>query len=376
MKIFLSLSLLATFVGAVFSTKILADVNKNIAAAKETARSANVKIIKITAARCSDCFNVNGAVLDFKKLNVKVDEEKNLSFDSPSAKTLIKKFDIKKIPTYLVSGEVTKNNLESFIKKNGEIKDRTFIFTKVIPLFIDTASGQETGKVTATLLTDTSCSECQDLTQIIESFKKAGVKMKDIQTLEWNSTNGQNLINKYKITKIPAFIFSPEFDLYDKAKANWVNFGTIEEDKTFIARNISLPYRDLEKGQITGLVDVIYLTDSSCTDCYDVQNVQKPILTNGYGVVLRSARTIDTASSEGQDLINRYGITKVPTVLLSPEAGEYLNLKNIWKSVGKVETDGWYAFTELNQLGKITYKDLTNNQIIRPVGQISPSPTK
>ncbi|MCL5438910.1 MAG: hypothetical protein M1268_02880 [Patescibacteria group bacterium] len=374
-KIILYITLLVTIAGALVSTKTLAVINKNIAAAKEAARPANIKIIKITTPNCKNCFNVDDAVFGFKKLNVKVEGEKTQVFDSPEARAFIKQFAIKKVPTYLITGEVTKNNLEGFVKSNGEVKNNTFIFTKLAPIFIDTGTGQEMGKVTVTLITDSFCSQCVDLKTIIENFKKAGVKVKETKELAWNSLDGQSAINQYKITKIPTFIFSPEFDLYDSLKSNWPNFGTVEKDKTYIARNLPLPYRDLIKGQIVGLVDLIYLTDSSCTDCYKVQDIQKPILTQGYGVALRSERLVDISSTEGKSLLAQYGITKVPTILISPEADQYTNLKNVWKSVGTVGSDGWYIFTGFNQLGNITYKDLTNNQIIRPA-KPSPNPTK
>lgn len=365
-KIFLTVALAVTIAGALFSTKTLAVINKNIATAKEVARPANIKIVKITTPNCKDCFNVDDAVAGFRKLNIAVEEEKILTVDSEEADASIKQFGIKKVPTYLVTGEITKNSLENFVKSNGEIKDNTFIFTKLSPVFIDTETGQEMGRVTATLITDSSCSQCVDPKLIVENFRKAGVKVKDLKELAWNSLGGQNIIYQYKITKVPTFIFSPEFDLYDTVKTSWPNFGTIENDKTYIARNLPLPYRDLSKGQIIGLVNLIYLTDSSCTDCYKVQDVQKPILKQGYSVGIRSERTVDVLSREGQGLISKYKITKVPTILLSPEANQYVNLKNVWKNVGTVESDGWYVFTGFNQLGNVTYKDLTNNQVIRP----------
>ena len=365
-KIFLGLALLASFVGALVSTKTLAVINKNIKTAKEDARPAKVQVVKITAPDCQDCFNVETAVAEFKKLNVQAEEEKTLAFDSPEAASLIKQLAIKKVPTYLVTGEVTKSNLENFVKSNGEIKENTFIFTRLSPVFLDTETGQEKGRVIVTLIADSFCSQCPDLKAVVENFQKAGVKVKETKELAWNSLGGQRLINQYKITKVPAFIFSPEFDLYEAVKSTWQNFGTIEADKTYVARNLTLPYRDLTKGQIVGLVDFIYLIDSGCPDCYKVEEVQKPILTKGYGVAVRSERSVEAASFEGKNLISRYNIIKVPTVLLSPEADQYSNLKNVWKNVGTVGADGWYVFTGFNQLGKIIYKDLTNNQIVRP----------
>lgn len=366
LKIFLGMALIATVAGALFATKNLSTIEKNIAAAKEAQRPASVKIIKITTPDCSDCFNLEDTVEIFKKQNVSVGEETILSYDSSDARTLIKDLAIKRVPTYVITGEVNKKSLEGFIKDNGEIKNDKFVFTKVSPVFIDPETKKEMGLVTVTLLTYPSCYQCPDPTLTIEAFKKAGIKIAGQKEIVWNSPNGQQIINQYKITKVPTFLLSSDIDFYDAVKANWTQIGTVEQDKTYAARNLVLPYLDLEKGRIVGLVDMIYLTDSVCPDCYKPKEVQKRILTQGYGVQLRSERTVDILSGEGQSLKRKYNITKIPTILLSPDVDQYANLKNVWKGVGTVESDGWYVFRELQQLGNVTYKDLPSNQIIRP----------
>ncbi|HCC42510.1 hypothetical protein A2473_02185 [candidate division WWE3 bacterium RIFOXYC2_FULL_42_13] len=369
-KIILVVSVLATVIGALAATKTLVTVNKNIAAAEEEARPANVSVIKIVTPDCQDCFSVDLAVDAFKRQNVKVEEEKTLVFGSPEADASVKQLSIKRIPTYIVSGEVNKSNLEGFVKNNGEITNDTFVFTKVTPVFIDTESKQEIGKVIATILTDPSCTQCVDPKLTLEGFKKSGVKIIDEREVVWNSFDGRKIIDQFKITKLPTFILSPEIDFYDNVKAGWSNIGTIEQDRTYVARNLFFPYRDLEENRILGLVDLVYLIDSSCGDCYKVNVVQKPILEQGYGVRLRSERTVDVLSAEGQSLTNRYEITKLPTILMSPDVDVYTNLQNVWKSVGTIEQDGWYIFREMQQLGGAVYKDLTTGQT---VGNIPPS---
>lgn len=363
-NIILAVTLFAATFGALISTKTLITINKNIAAAKEEARPANIKLTKITVPNCQNCFDLDSSVADFKKLNVKIEEEKTLDFNSVQADPITKQLSIKKVPTYIATGEVTKKTIENFVKVSGEIRDNTFIFTKLTPVFIDTETGQEIGNVEATLITDSSCLLCTDPKAMVEKFKKAGVKISSVREFAWNSFEGQNLISRFKIAKVPTFIFSPGFDLYDRAKSSWQNFGTVESDKTYVVRNLPLPYRDLTKEQIVGLVDAIYLTDSSCPNCYKVSEVQKPIVTSGFGVALRFERTVDVLSGEGRRLVNQYQITKVPTILLSPEADGYINLKNVWQKVGTVEKDGWYVFRQMQQLRGAVYKDLETGQTV------------
>ncbi len=365
-KVFLWVALIATIGGALFATKTLSTINKNIAVAKEAARPANIKITIITTPDCADCFNAQSAVANFKKQNVSVGEEKSFSFDSDQAKSLIKDLGISRVPTYIVTGEVDKKNLEQFVKSNGEVKNNTFVFTKVLPVFLDPETKKEFGKVIATILTDASCQQCFNPRPIMDSYKKAGIKITGIKEIPFNWAEGQRIISQYKIVKVPTFLFSSDIDFYDNVKNSWSQIGTIEQDKTYVVRNVSLPYRDLEKGQVLGLVDIVYLTDSTCGGCYDVVKTHAPIIKQGLGVGLRSERTVDINSATGKSFVSKYKITKVPTILLSPEVDQYANVKSIWKSLGTVESDGWYAFRELQVLGGIVYKDLVTNKIIQP----------
>lgn len=362
-KIFLGITLIATVAGALFATKTLSGIDKNIADAKEEARAADIKLTKITTPNCTDCFNLDTAISTLKKQNVSVGEEKAVTSDSSEGQGLIKQFGIKRLPTYIVTGDISKKTIEGFVKNNGEIKNKTFIFTKVTPVFIDAVTKKEMGKVTVTILTDPTCTQCTDPKLTVEAYKKAGVKITDEKEIAWNSAEGQLLISQYKITKLPTFILSSDIDYYDIVKSNWSRIGTVESDKTYIARSLFLPYRDTEKG-LLGLVDLIYLTDAACTDCYKPEVTQKNILARGYGVGIRSERAVDINSAEGQNLVAQYKITKEPTVLLSPDVEQYTGLKNVWKSVGTVESDGWYIFREMKQLGEIVYKDLATNQVV------------
>ncbi len=365
-KVFLWVAFLAGIGGALFSTKTLSTINKNIAAAKEAARPASIKITIITAPDCADCFNVQSAVANFKKQNVSVGEEKSFSFDSDQAQSLIKDWGISRVPTYIVTGEVGKKNLEQFVKSNGEVKNNTFVFTKVPPVFLDPVTKKEFGKVAVTILTDASCPQCFDPKPIIDSYNRSGIKITDIKEVLFNSVEGQSIVRQYKIIAVPTFLFSSDIDFYDNVKNSWPQIGTIEQDKTYVVRNVLLPYRDLAKNRTVGLVDTVYLTDATCGNCYDVVKTHRPVLTQGMRVGLRSERTVDINSAAGKSFVNKYKITKVPTFLLSPEVDQYANVKSIWQSVGTVELDGWYAFREMQVLGGVVYKDLATNKIIQP----------
>lgn len=360
--VLLSIILVITIIGALLVTKTLSDIKQSIA----STRSANIKITRIITPDCTDCFNVDSVITILKQQNIMVEEDKTISFDSAEAQSLIKQFNIQRVPTYVASGEINKNNVSDFFKNNGHIKNDTFVFTKITPLFIDTQTKNKIGQIFATVLTDPYCSYCLNPKLVIEDFKKADIKVTIQKELQWDSPEGQQFIKKYNITRVPTFLLSADADYYDSLKSVWSQVGTIEQDKTYVARNIFMPYRDLVKNQIAGLVNVVYIVDVTCADCYKPEVVQKNILVKNFGLAISYEKTIDINSEEGKVLKQKYNLSSIPTVLLSPAVDEYVNLKNIWKSVGTVEKDGWYVFRQMNQLGGTIYKDLNSNKIIRP----------
>lgn len=373
LKVFLGVAFVATIAGALVSTKALATIEKKVAEAKEGARPAAVQATKFTAPECDNCFDLDAAIATLQQQRVVISETKTLPYASAEAQDLIKRLGIQRVPTYILTGEAEKESLESFVKANGEVKDKTFIFTKVLPLFIDPTTNQKRGEVQATLISDSSCPSCLNPQLIVESYRKAGIAVSEETVLSWDSPEARTLIAQYTITKAPTLLLSPDIALYDDVQENWAEAGTVETDGVYILRNLSPPYRDLEKKQIVGLTDVVYLVDAACRDCYKPQDIQKAILTQRFGLGIQSERTVDIASQEGKRLVSTYKITQVPTVVLSPQAGQYPSLKSVWPQVGTVESDGWYVFRQMSALGKLTYKDLSKNQIIQPSPQPSPS---
>ncbi|MBI4437431.1 hypothetical protein HY631_00575 [Candidatus Uhrbacteria bacterium] len=112
-------------------------------------------------------------------------------------------------------------------------------------------------------------------------------------------------------------------------------------------------------------VNVTYLTDARCPDCYDPAQ-HKTILQKAYNVTIGTEQTVDATSPEGAALIETYAIAQTPTVILSPEAGTYAQLVGVWQQVGSVEADGALVFRNNAALGAVVYNDLITGTIVRP----------
>ncbi|MEK6876952.1 MAG: hypothetical protein AABX63_06030, partial [Nanoarchaeota archaeon] len=175
---------------------------------------------------------------------------------------------------------------------------------------------------------------------------------------------GVGLIERFKVTRIPAILISSEINHY-RVISEQIKELT-KENKGFYALHATLPpYRDLEQGKVVGLVKLISLTDSSCIGCYDVK-INEQILAR-LGVFVKESISYDVSSNEGKSLISKYMIEKAPIILLSPEASAYPVFVQAWQSVGSVEEDGWYVMRKPENLG--AYKDLKTNEVVEVVQQ-------
>ena len=221
--------------------------------------------------------------------------------------------------------------------------------------------------VTLTVLFDSSCKECNE-TVYVQSFEEVSNNLQlhfNTKMVDYKTTEGNELVVKYNITKIPTVLLSKEALTSELLAKAWPNSGTIEKDGTLVLRNIYPPYRDLITNEITGKVRLIELNDSSCTICYDV-STHKQTLEMRFLVKIVNTSVYDINSNAGSELVKKYNITRVPTVLISPELKTYFNASpafaQIWEQVATTESDGWYVFRALELMGNITYKDLTTNK--------------
>ncbi len=330
---------------------------------KEKLRPAELQLITLTADSCASCSDVNDGVEQLKSLNVNITNEKNIEGTSSTGKTIIEKYGITKLPTFIVGGELNKSEqLTSYFESNGELRDETFVYTAGKAPYYDVDSSSPVGLVTVFTLKDPSCPECTDLSGIPGALKEQGVFLQTNKEIDFRSTEGQDLVARHDIKEIPALLISKDIEYYGEVHTQLLEAGASEKGNYYAVHVLLPPYRDVEKNKIVGLVDVTLLKDASCTLCYDVE-VNKQILSR-FGLVSKEQKTIDINSPEGKALKEKYAITKLPIVLMSPDAEAYPALVQTWRSVGSVESDGWFVMRKPELLG--VYKDLEKNQVVTP----------
>ncbi len=248
-----SLMLVGGVIAMVYFFRTGALANKKIAESAEAERPANLDVITITDKNCADCFNLNLLLDQIKAQNIALSSEKNIESDSELGKELIKKFAITRLPTFIISGELNKEEkLKTFFSQAGETIDGSFIFRQVGPPYMDLTTGKVRGRIAFDLLVDSGCPTCYDVTRHEAILQQFGITTPG-NVIDAKSTAGKALISKYGIKLVPTFVLSGEMDAYPDLKPVWEQVGVIARDGAYVfTTGVPLmgTYKDLSTNKI------------------------------------------------------------------------------------------------------------------------------
>ncbi len=215
-------------------------------------------------------------------------------------------------------------------------------------------------KIQLLAIIDPSCTACADFSTIAQELPQDRFAVTDQARLDWQTTEAQALVQRYGLQSVPALVITGEVDR--PAAAEFFAAAGLAVENGSVIRSGIPPFRDLKTGSLVGMVSLTLLNDSTCAACYDA-DVNKAVLQN-FGIAVQSARIFDVASSEGKALLAAYNVTKVPAMVLSPDAQAYGKFLQVWSQVGTVESDGFLVLRSPEVLG--TYRDLASGQVVTP----------
>ncbi len=338
-------------------------LEQRVAEAKEAAMPVKIELTVISTPSCDDCHDINATIETLKSIGANITNINEVDFPSEEAQALIVKYGVKKVPTVIISGEINKSSsIISTLSEIGEENNNVYVFTQLIPPFIETSTGKIRGKVSLVHLKKDDCADCFNIAPLIEQLSNSGLKFSKQEEIDIGTVKGKELVAKYSITKVPTIILDKEADVYPAIVQGWNQLGSVEGDGAYVMRQIPLPYYSTDEKRIIGLVTMTVLADKTCADCYEPNDFHKPILQR-MGVVFDSERRVDISSSIGKALVSKYSIEKVPTIILEGDMEEYPVLVSAWKDVGSVESDGTYVFRNVEVVQE-QYKDLSTNTVV------------
>lgn len=316
------------------------------------------ELIAIEPSGCPECMNVTQAVEIIKNApTLNITSDKVLSFDSDEGKKLIEKYGIKHLPAFVLKGKNLNADLAPFEKKKDAL-----VFGNAPPVYYDIATGEIVGKVTAVIITKPDCKNCFNVSLLIDQLAQYGMLIVGKQEVSYASKEGLALIKEYGIIKVPTLILSEDAIEYETINQSWKQIGSIEEDGKLVMRTVNAPYYDLIAKKTRGYVDIVYIKDKDCSQCYDPSEF-KGYFEQNFGVVFDEVKNVDVSSSDGKNMVKKYNITLVPTAIFSGDIKEYPAIKEMWGQLGKV-VNGTYVFTAVDKLQGIMYKDLSTGKTL------------
>ncbi len=344
----LSVALLAVYsLNLVSTTGMFLSISEKA----EYERPANIEIIKLTDYTCTKCFDISPLINHLKSsAKLKAVKEESLDSNSEEGRQLARELGIENVPTVVLKGEIGKKSASDFFGAGWRRAGNAVFYQNPSLPYINLNTKTLVGVVESTILTDPSCPECFDFTQVTDSFQGAGVFFGKNKLISYTSSEGQDLVRKFDLKKVPSIIFSSSIKEYQQIAGVWDRIDHTEKEGFIAIGSINPAYRDLESNRVVGLVEAVYITDTSCKDCYDVK-LNKEVL-DRFGVSVSPEKTLDLSSQEGRGIVSKYKITKLPTIILSPDAKYYQSLVEVWKDVGTVEADGWFVMRKPELLGK------------------------
>ena len=215
-----------------------------------------------------------------------------------------------------------------------------------------------------TIISPVDCEKCLHGELLQETIEKQEVHILNAKTVSSDSDEAKNLIRIYNIQRLPAVIVKGEFDKAN-VQETFLQLGGENVDDALLIQVSQPVFVNVISGTPVGLVDVTYLMDSLCEDCYDPM-AHQTILQKNFGIMIQNEQTIDAQSDQGRALIETYHVTELPTVLLSAQAGVYRNLASTWTQVGTIEEDGTFVFRRNTALGSVVYLNLETGEVVRP----------
>ncbi|MFH1056434.1 MAG: hypothetical protein V1717_01400 [Candidatus Micrarchaeota archaeon] len=188
------------------------------------------------------------------------------------------------------------------------------------------------------LINPPPCRPCIKLDDFAKNIKNySGILLVQDETVEFQ--NASELIAKYGIKKLPTVLISGELDKLPALKTQLEALGETKEDGTIVITGIKPVYYDLEQKKFVGLLKATRIVNSTCIDCTKAFVFQGN-LEESTGIRFSEESEFELNDTRAEALVEKYNITKIPSLIITGEIDAYEGLSEEWKKVGSAEEDG------------------------------------
>ena len=226
--------------------------------------------------------------------------------------------------------------------------------------------------VRAVVLEDPArCPDCFDIRQYAVSLDGTiAISTEAGDLAAWDARLAADDRDLANSKRLPAIAFNATIRDYPQLVNDWTAIGyTITfgsgpyEGDWYVLPTLNPPYLDRTTGEVTGRVEVTYLTKRDCDTCVRQGDFRQFLIASR--ITPFTERTVDADTPEGRRLVVQHNITAVPTILLSENALDYPGFRPGWDVVGSVEEDGTLVLRDLERL-RVVYYDIPTARVMNP----------
>ena len=216
-------------------------------------------------------------------------------------------------------------------------------------------------KITLTVVTDRTCTNCTNPQPFVQALLKQRVALISTRRLEAASEEGKQYLAEQKIERVPVVVVEGELTRAPELGRFLAQAGKVEGERfSYFA---PAPYREVLSSQIRGEFRTTYVAEPRCQSCYDV--TRNATALKNLGMTVNDDAVVATSSPEGGELVRRYRLRYLPTIVLTGDLEVYPALQSVWPTVGSREPDGAYVLREgVKLMG--TYYDRVLGRAITP----------
>lgn len=191
----------------------------------------------------------------------------------PGAQALISQYNITELPAIIISGHPSDDPdlIQAWQSQVGSLEaDGSLVSRTLPPPYYDLTQNKVRGIVNGIAIQASNCGGCANASVFFETLSgpNLGMVFSNTTVLDENDSAAQALIKKYNITELPTLLLDKEASAYSFFQTGLSSEGTNESDGWFVLRQVPAPFVDLAANHtIRGLVDAIYVVNSSCSTC-------------------------------------------------------------------------------------------------------------
>ncbi len=320
-----------------------------------------IEVIELQVPDCNLCLSFDLFKSQLRDLNI-ILKTRNIQYNSEEAKELIKKYNIKAVPTIILKGDTDKINILKNWGEFGTIENDALVFRNHTPVYYDLEKKRFVGAVRLIELVDRTCTACLDPVRISEIAQLlSNIKLASFETIDINSSEGKELAKKHFIDFVPALIFSAEIADYNKDAFS--SLGSFSRDGSFVVRKRYAPYKELSTGEVRGLLSLAVIEVSNCWACKDARDMLN-FLNTKLGLSFANLNVYDANSFIARKFIEDYAIQYLPAAIVTGDTKAYTIFSETWPKIGKAFVDGSYVLDGYPWLGPGYYYDLNTGEAV------------